>query len=78
AWAAASRSLNGLEPDLPLRAVFFKAVSWRIISIASSVLTGLISLRLYGLYFEKETYGILLAGWALMSYLPFLDGGFRT
>ena len=46
--------------------------------MASMVLSSLISMPLYGRYLEKGTWGLVMAGATLISYLPYLDGGFRT
>lgn len=61
-----------------MRSVFFTAVSWRVFSLASLVVAGMVSLKLYGLYFGKVTWGILAAASTLLGYLTYLDGGFRT
>lgn len=38
----------------------------------------LVSLKLYRNYLEPKTYGVIVVALQIVSYLPFLDGGFRT
>lgn len=45
--------------------------------MASSLVCGLIALRLYG-HLAKEAYGVVLGALTMIGYLPLLDGGFRT
>jgi len=46
--------------------------------MASALITGLISLRLYSAYFDVDRYGLMLVALQILAYLPMLDGGFRT
>src|SRR4051794_37074715 len=57
---------------------FFKAVMCRVIATASALVCGLASLKLYSHYLEPEVYGFILVALQILSYLPLLDGGFRT
>lgn len=42
------------------------------------MIAGCVSLKLYGHYLAVETYGVIVVPLQILSYLPFLDGAFRT
>jgi O-antigen/teichoic acid export membrane protein len=57
---------------------FFKAATWRVIAMASLLLTSLYSLWLYTAYIVPERYGVLALAMTLVAYMANMDGGFRT
>jgi len=57
---------------------YFQAVSGRIFATASSLVCGLISLKLIGHHLAPETYGAVLVAMQVTAFLPLLDGGVRT
>lgn len=57
---------------------FFNAVLFRTLAMASGLVTGMVSLRLYSRYFGPEAYGLVLVALQILAYLSLLDGGFRT
>ncbi|MFO1499638.1 MAG: hypothetical protein U1G07_14805 [Verrucomicrobiota bacterium] len=56
---------------------YLTALSARIAALASSLVCGLMALRLYG-HLSKEAFGVVGGALTIMVYLPLLDGGFRT
>jgi O-antigen/teichoic acid export membrane protein len=61
-----------------MRSEFFQAAGARLFSVVASLASGLLSLKLYGHYFTPDDYGLIVVALQLISYLPMLDGGFRT
>ncbi len=57
---------------------YIHAISWRLIALISSVLSGLVVAALYTRHFSKEMATVLLAALNVIGYLPLFDGGFRT
>ncbi len=57
---------------------FYRAVACRLFATASVLVCGLVSLKLYGKFLSPDIYGVVLVASQVISYLPFLDGGFRT
>jgi O-antigen/teichoic acid export membrane protein len=57
---------------------FFGAVAWRSFAMASAVVSGMASLKLYSRYLTPDLYGVVLVALQIMACLPLLDGGFRT
>src|SRR5688500_15068820 len=57
---------------------FFWAAATRSLSIAASLISSLLALRLFSDYLKPEVYGVMLLGAQIMGYLPLIDGGFRT
>lgn len=57
---------------------FAFSVGTRAFAVLSSVISGLVSLRLFGHYLETAEYGAVLVALQITSYLPLIDGGFRT
>ena len=56
---------------------YLTALSARVFAMASSLVCGLVALRLYR-HLAPEAYGVVLVALTLIGYLPLLDGGFRT
>ena len=61
-----------------MTAEFFGAVVGRIFAIGCGLVSNLAALRLYSLYLEPSLYGRVMVATQILSYLPLLDGGFRT
>ena len=61
-----------------MTADFYKAAGCRIFATASSLVTGIVSLKLYSHYLKPEIYGIVIVALQLINYLPLVDGGFRS
>jgi len=61
-----------------MRSEFFQAAGARLFSVTASLVAGLLSLKLYSRYFTPDVYGLIVVALQLISYLPMLDGGFRT
>src|SRR6266853_1930870 len=61
-----------------MRVQYIKAITCRMIATASALVAGAVSLRLYGRYLTPEIFGMVLVPLQILSYLPLLDGGFRT
>jgi O-antigen/teichoic acid export membrane protein len=57
---------------------FFKAATWRVIAMASILVTSLYSLWLYTANIVPDKYGVLALALTIMSYIANMDGGFRT
>jgi O-antigen/teichoic acid export membrane protein len=57
---------------------FYKAAGSRVFATISSLIAGIISLKLYSRYLNPEVYGVVLVAMQLINYLPLLDGGFRS
>lgn len=49
-----------------------------MIATASLLISGFYSLWLYSTYLVPEKYGVMALALTMMTYLPMLDGGFRT
>lgn len=61
-----------------MSASFFQSVKYRLFATASSLVVGMASLKLYEVYLTTELYGAVVVALQIMTYLPLLDGGFRT
>ena len=57
---------------------FYKAAGCRIFATASSLVAGIVSLKLYSHYLKPEIFGIVIVALQLINYLPLVDGGFRS
>jgi O-antigen/teichoic acid export membrane protein len=57
---------------------FFKTVTCRVTSLVTAMLAGCVSLKLYSHYIPVEVYGVIVVALQILSYLPYVDGGFRT
>jgi len=57
---------------------FYKAAGSRLFATVSSLIAGIISLKLYSRYLKPEVYGVVLVALQIINYLPLLDGGFRS
>ncbi len=57
---------------------FYKAAGSRLFATVSSLIAGIISLKLYSRHLKPEVYGMVLVALQLINYLPLLDGGFRS
>jgi len=57
---------------------YYHAVVCRVFATASALISGIVSLKLYGRYLGPEIYGVVLVALQIMNCLPLLDGGFRT
>src|SRR5262245_10721342 len=57
---------------------FYRAVAARLFATTSALVSGMVSLKLYSHYLSPESYGVVVVALQFMSYLPLLDGGFRT
>lgn len=58
--------------------LFFTAFFARVFSMVAALCAGLISLKLYKSYLTLEIYGVIVVAVQIMSYMPLVDGGFRT
>ena len=61
-----------------MTAEFFGAVVCRVFAISCGLISNLAALRLYSVYLEPGLYGRVMVATQILSYLPLLDGGFRT
>lgn len=61
-----------------MRREFLQAASARLFLVCSSLVTGLLSLKLYGRYFAPDVFGVIAVAMQIAGYLPTFDGGFRT
>lgn len=61
-----------------MKSEFFRATASRVFAMASALVAGFVSLKLYSHYLNPEIYGVVLVALQITSYLPYLDGGFRT
>lgn len=57
---------------------FTSTIGWRVVSLFSSLFSGLLLLRLLSSEFEKERFSVVNGALTLLTYLPFLDLGYRT
>ena len=57
---------------------FYKTVTCRVISLVMASVAGCVSLKLYSHYLPVEVYGVVVVALQILSYLPLMDGGFRT
>lgn len=49
-----------------------------MISLICALVSGCLSLKLYGRYLPVEVYGVVAVALTILGYLQYLDGGFRT
>ncbi len=56
---------------------FRQTALWRLVSTVSSIVTSLISYRLYNDYLGKSLYGLLMPVVLVVGMLPQFDGGYR-
>lgn len=61
-----------------MKSDFLEAVACRVFATASSLVAGLISLKLIGDHLVPEVYAGVLVAMQVMACLPLLDGGVRT
>jgi O-antigen/teichoic acid export membrane protein len=57
---------------------FEKAIVCKVIASASTVATGICSLRVFRNYLTPDIYGAVLIALQVVNYMRFLDAGFRT
>jgi O-antigen/teichoic acid export membrane protein len=57
---------------------FYKTVICRVTALVMAVIAGCVSLKLYSHYIQVEVYGVVVVALQILSYLNYLDGGFRT
>ena len=61
-----------------MKSHFLTAVACRVFATGSSLICGLISLKLIGHHLVPEVYGAVLVAMQIIACLPLLDGGVRT
>jgi O-antigen/teichoic acid export membrane protein len=57
---------------------FYNSLLAKLFATTCSVVTGIVSLKLFDLYLTPREFGILAVCLQILAYLPFLDGGVRT
>ena len=57
---------------------FVQAFGARVFAILSTVICGFASLNLYSSFLSPAAYGVVVVALTIASYLPLVDGGFRT
>jgi O-antigen/teichoic acid export membrane protein len=57
---------------------FTSAVVWRVASMLSGVLSGMLQIRILPQYMDIERFNVLNGVQTLLIYLPYLDLGYRT
>jgi O-antigen/teichoic acid export membrane protein len=57
---------------------FYKTVTCRVAALLMALVAGVVALKLYKHYLRMEVYGVVVVALQILTYLPYLDGGFRT
>lgn len=71
------RARPGHKSGPPVNKDFLRAVSWRTVANASSLLNGVLTLWVVKRHLLPAAYGVVVVGLQLLQYLPMFDGGFR-
>ncbi len=57
---------------------FTSTIGWRIVSLSSGLASGMLQLRVLSQYLDMERFSVVNGALTILTYLPFLDLGYRT